>query len=135
MNYIFLYLLTLPVFFGIDFLWLSQAVPRIYQKEIGHLLAEKPQLVPAALFYAAFIVGILYFAAIPGLKVQSWQLAALNGALFGFFTYATYDLTNFATMKNWPLSITVIDIIWGTVLCMVVSVAAYFIGSTFLKIS
>ena len=79
-------------------------------------MAEEPNKIAALVFYAFFIIGILFFAVIPTLESDNWQKALLYGALFGFFTYATYDLTNLATLKNWPVKMVVVDIIWGMVL-------------------
>jgi uncharacterized membrane protein len=85
------------------------------------------------LFYLIFIVGILYYAVLPALAVGDWKKALLFGALFGFFTYMTYDLTNYSTMKDWPLAIAFVDTLWGTVLSASVATASYFIASKFLS--
>lgn len=111
-----LYGIGFLVFLGIDAIWLGLVAKQFYGKYLGHLLSPTPNFVAAGIFYLLFIVGILVFAVIPGLKQQSISQAILLGALFGLITYATYDLTNLATLKNWPVLVTVVDLIWGTVL-------------------
>lgn len=126
--YLKLYLLTIPVFFAIDLLWLGVIAKDLYQKQLAHLLSPTVNWPAACAFYLIYISGILLFAVRPALVGQSLAKAALWGALFGFFTYATYDLTNLATLKNWPLKIVAIDIVWGTLLCTLVASASYLIG-------
>jgi uncharacterized membrane protein len=126
--YLKLYLLTIPVFFAIDLVWLGVIAKGLYQKNLGHLLSPAVNWPAAFAFYLIYIVGILLFAVKPALADQSLAKAAIWGALFGFFTYATYDLTNLATLKGWPLKIVVIDVIWGTLLCTLVASASYLIG-------
>ncbi|GAA0554223.1 putative membrane protein [Rhizomicrobium palustre] len=99
-----------------DMFWLGTMVGRLYRPALGDLLLEGVNLPPAIIFYLLYPAGLLLFAVLPGMKAQSLALAAFYGALFGLFTYGTYDLTNFATLKGWPLSITLIDMAWGTVL-------------------
>ena len=123
-----LYLATLPVFFAIDLLWLGVVARGVYQRNLSHLLSPAVNWPAALLFYLIYIAGIILFAVKPGLDAQSLAKAALWGALFGFFTYATYDLTNLATLKDWPIKIVVIDIAWGTVLCTSVASASYLIS-------
>lgn len=123
--YLKLYLLTVPVFFVIDLLWLGIIARNIYQKNLGHLLSPEVNWPAAFLFYLLYIGGIILFAVRPALIDQSLFTAALWGALFGFFTYMTYDLTNLATLRNWPLKIVLIDILWGTVLCTLVASTSY----------
>jgi uncharacterized membrane protein len=130
-QYLYLYLMTVPVFFIIDMLWLGVIANKFYQSQLGHLLGDVNW--PAAIgFYLVYIVGILIFAVIPGLEAQSFQKALLWGALFGFFTYATYDMTNLATLKDWPAIVVAVDIIWGTVLSGSVAAVSYYLGKTFL---
>lgn len=129
LQHIYLYLLTVPVFFAIDMVWLGFVAKDIYQKQLGGLLG--PVNWPAAIiFYLLFIVGILVFAVLPALEAKSAMKAVMLGALFGFLAYATYDLTNLATLKNWPLSVTLIDMAWGAVLSGSVATASYFIGKS-----
>ncbi len=129
--YLKLYLLTVPIFFIIDIIWLGFIARNIYQSKMGHLMGEVKWDV-AILFYLIYIVGILFFAVIPAIEEQSLQKAISYGAFFGFITYATYDLTNWATLKGFPPGIVWIDLLWGTVLCALVSASAFKIGM-FLK--
>lgn len=110
------YFLTVSVFLAIDFIWLSQIATRFYFDRLGHLMMDKPNLAAAASFYVVYVVGIIIFAVGPALRNGSLGTAVVYGALFGFFTYATYDFTNFATLRNWPVSVVVVDIAWGTTL-------------------
>lgn len=133
MKYIYLYILTFVVFLAIDFIWLNFIAKNLYATRIGHLLAEKPNLVPALIFYLIFVVGVIIFAIIPGYETKNILKTILLGALFGLLTYSTYDFTNLATLKNWPISVTIIDLIWGTSISTVTSVAGYYIA-TLLKL-
>lgn len=126
--YLKLYLLTSLSFFLIDMVWLGLIAKNLYRNNIGHLMADKVNWLPAIVFYLLYIVGILIFAVVPFLKTGDWQQATLWGALFGFFTYMTYDLTNSATLKDWSNLVTIADIIWGTVLCASVATVSFFIG-------
>jgi uncharacterized membrane protein len=130
-QYVYLYILTVPVFFIIDMTWLGVIAKDIYQSKLGFLLG--PVNWPAALtFYFLYIIGIIIFAVAPALEAGSLQRAMVLGALFGFFAYATYDLTNYATIKDWPLTVTLIDLLWGTVLTGSVATLSYLIGKHFL---
>lgn len=122
------YLLTFLVFLLIDLLWLGVVAKGLYRRHLGGLLAEEVNWTAAIIFYLLFVAGIFIFAIVPGLQKASFSYALLYGALFGFFTYATYDLTNLATLKGWPVKIVVIDIIWGAVLCTLVAAAGYHIA-------
>lgn len=126
--YLKLYLLTIPVFFAIDLLWLGIIAKDLYQRNLVHLLSPNVNWPAAFLFYLMYIVGIIIFAVRPALLDQSFIKAVVWGALFGFFTYATYDLTNLATLKDWPVKIVLVDIVWGTLLCTLVASASYLIG-------
>ena len=121
------YLSTLVTFAIVDFVWLGFVAKDLYAKGIGHLMADSPNWTAAVLFYLLFIVGLLYFAVVPALHAGSWRRATLNAALFGFFAYATYDLTNLATLKGWPVSIVLADLVWGTFVSAVASTAGFFI--------
>jgi len=130
-----LYGICTATFFAMDFIWLSTAVPRIYQPAMGvfgkskpFLLLEKPNVPVAAAFYLLYIVGLIALAVIPGLNDGNVLGALWRGALFGLVAYATYDLTNLSTLANWPVNVTIIDMIWGTVLNSVVAVAGYYGG-------
>lgn len=121
------YLLTAVVFFAIDMLWLGLIAKGLYNKYLGSFLAEQVNWTAAIIFYLLFIVGIFVFAIMPAVEKDSWMKAVLLGALFGFFTYATYDLTNLATLKDWPIKIVLIDIVWGAVLTASVSTSGFVI--------
>ncbi len=123
-----LYLLTVPVFFAIDMTWLGLIAKNFYRAQIGGLMRTDIIWWAAILFYLLFIVGIIYFAVLPALAENSWMKALTLGALFGFFTYMTYDLTNYSTLKDWPIMIVVVDIMWGVVLSASVATASFFIG-------
>lgn len=127
MRYLFTYLLTVPVFFGIDMVWLGVIAQKLYQRELKAFLSPQVNWAAAIIFYLLFIVGVLYFAVVPGVEKKSLSLVLTNAALFGLFTYATYDLTNLATLKNWPITIVFIDIAWGMVLSMITALSAYLI--------
>lgn len=122
------YLLTVPVFFAIDMVWLGLIAKDLYQKQIGHLLSSNVNWVAAGVFYLVYIYGIVFFAVLPGVEKESIRTVITNAALFGAIAYATYDLTNLATLKNWPTTIVYIDIIWGAVLSTLVAVAGYYIA-------
>ena len=126
--FIKLYLIALSVFLAIDMVWLVFIAKNFYAKQIGFLMAKNPNLVAAFIFYLIFIAGLIVFVINPALDKKLWTQALLMGAFFGLVTYATYDLTNLATVKNWPLIITIVDLIWGTVLSATVSVVTYFIA-------
>lgn len=117
----------------LDFFWLTTASNGLYQKDLGPLLAENPNMVVAVIFYLTYIVGIQVFAIRPALASGDWKSAALFGALFGFFTYATYDLTNMATMKVWTLRVTLLDIAWGTILTGITASAGALAALKFAK--
>lgn len=119
------YFLTTVVFFVIDMVWLGLIAKGLYNKFLGSFLAEQVNWTAAIIFYLLFIVGIFIFAIMPALSKESFSHALLYGALFGFFTYATYDMTNLATLKDWPVQIVIIDVIWGAVLTASVSISGY----------
>lgn len=127
--YVKLYLLTVPVFFLVDILWLGVVARSFYRRQLGFILSDRVNWSAAIVFYLIYITGILYFAVRPSLHSGSLQQAAGLGALYGFFTYATYDLTNMATVDKWPFKIVVVDIAWGIVLCTLVSLSSFAIGN------
>ena len=127
--FIKIYLIALPVFLGIDMIWLSLVAKDFYSKQIGFLMKTNINWTAAIIFYLLFIVGLVLFVISPALDKKSWLQALLLGALFGLITYATYDLTNLATLKNWPLLVTLVDLLWGTALAASVSVVTYFIAT------
>ena len=125
-----LYLTTLAICLTMDMLWLGTIAHSFYTDQIGFLIAKSPNLFAAGLFYLLFAVGILVFAVFPALKEKKpkVQKALLLGGLFGFFTYCTYDLTNMATIENWPLVLTVVDVVWGVFLSATVAALSFLIG-------
>lgn len=127
--FIKLYAIALPVFFALDMIWLGLVATNFYRGQIGSLMKSDINWVAAIVFYLLFIVGLVFFVITPAIEKGSWVHALLAGAFFGFITYATYDLTNLATLKNWPLLVTVVDLAWGAVLAASVSTATYFIAS------
>lgn len=130
---IILYISTFAVFLLIDMLWLGIIAKNFYQKQLGSLLKEPVNWTAAFIFYMMFVCGILIFTVMPALNKNSMITAVMLGMLFGLITYATYDLTNLATLKNWPVSIVVVDMIWGTVLTGLVSISSFFIGKLLLR--
>jgi uncharacterized membrane protein len=128
MKLVYLYLLTLPVFFGIDMLWIGIMAKDFYRNNLGHLLRPDINWAAALIFYLLYIVGILIFATLPALEKQSLRQAVVLGALFGFFAYTTYDLSNLATLKDWPVNVVFVDIVWGMFVTASVAAASFFIG-------
>lgn len=124
-----LYTIALPVFFAIDMLWLGVIAKNFYRSQIGTLMKSDVNWTAAIIFYLIFIAGLVVFVISPAVEKASWMHALLFGALFGFVCYATYDLTNLAVAKDWPLLVTIVDLIWGAVLAASVSTVTYFIAS------
>jgi len=110
----------------LDLAWLSIVAPAVYRPEIGAVLAERINLVAAALFYIVYVAGVVVLAAQPGVKAQSVLAACAYGAMLGLVAYATYDLTNLATLKVWSVKVAVIDIAWGAAMTSIASATAYF---------
>jgi len=126
--YIKLYFITLIAFLAIDMVWLGLVARTFYRNYLGFLMTPTTNWIAAVLFYLLFILGILVFVVVPGLQDNSFKATILRAVLFGLVTYATYDLTNLATVKNWPVLITVIDMAWGTILSVVVSFICFMVG-------
>lgn len=127
-----IYLIALPVFLLIDSIWLGFLAKNLYQKEIGFLMKSNINWIAAIVFYLLFILGLTIFVIYPAIEVDSFLKAVFLGSLFGLITYATYDLTNLATLEGWPVSVTIIDLIWGTFIGLSVSSITYFIVTKFL---
>jgi uncharacterized membrane protein len=123
-----LYFSTLLVFFIVDMVWLGLVARTFYGRYLGYIMASSVNWPAALLFYMLFIIGILVFVVLPGLKSGSTRGTLLRAALFGLITYATYDLTNLAILRDWPLLISVVDMLWGTALSVIVSYASLSIG-------
>jgi uncharacterized membrane protein len=126
-NYPALYMIALMTFVAIDGLWLGLIAKNLYATELKGLMTNQVKWGAAVLFYILFIGFLIYFAIDPALQGQSAAIAMQKGALFGLATYATYDLTNYATLKGFPLKIVIIDLIWGTVLSASVASVAYLV--------
>jgi uncharacterized membrane protein len=124
-QYLTAYAITACVFLGIDFVWLSNVAKSFYIDRLGGLLLDRPNIGAAAAFYALYVVGIVIFAVAPALREGSAVTALVYGALFGFFAYATYDMTNYATLKNWSFTVSVVDTAWGTCLTGVSALIGY----------
>lgn len=124
-----LYFITLISFLAIDSLWLGLVAPSFYRSQIGHLMRDSPNFLAAGLFYLLFVYGMVFFAVEPGVRGHSLWQAALRGALFGLVTYATYDLTNHATLTDWPVLMTVVDMAWGTFLSAAVTLVSVWAGT------
>lgn len=113
----------------IDALWLSVVANRFYKSQLGPMLLEKPNMISAIIFYVIFVVGVVVFAVLPAVQAGDWKVALGLGALLGLVTYATYDLTNHATLKGFPLTVVVVDIIWGVVLTATVATLTYLVAT------
>lgn len=127
MKYLSTYAVALVIFLALDALWLGVIARNFYADRMGHLLLDQPRWAVAALFYVLFVAGLVYFAVASSVASGNWQAAALNGALFGFFCYMTYDATNLAVLKGFDGVVAVVDVIWGAVLGGVVSAATVLI--------
>ena len=123
------YIATLLTFAVVDMAWLATMTPRFYRPTLGDILISGVNLPPAIVFYLLYPIGLLVFAMNPALKSGSIKTAIVYGALFGFFTYATYDLSNYATLRNWTLQLTLADVAWGTILAAIASTAAFWLVS------
>ena len=128
MRYLKLYFVSLAAFLAIDMLWLGLVARSFYQQSLGYIMAPSVNWFAAITFYLLFIVGILFFVVVPGLENGSFKATLLRAALFGLITYATYDLTNLATLKDWPVLLSVVDMLWGTFLTVSVSAIGFIVG-------
>jgi uncharacterized membrane protein len=128
MVYLIGYFVALVTFVAADMVWLGTMAPRFYRPTLGDIAISGVNLPPAILFYIVYPVGLLIFVINPALKSGSITTAVLYGALFGFFTYATYDLTNYATLRNWTFTLTLVDVAWGTLLAAITSAMAFWVA-------
>ena len=126
--YLKLYFLTIPIFFVIDMLWLGVVARNFYRQNLAFILSPDVNWTAAIVFYLIYIIGILIFAVVPAMDRDSILKAIVWGGLFGFFTYATYDLTNMALIKGWPLKVVIVDILWGVILCASVAALSFKVG-------
>ncbi|HOT46164.1 MAG TPA: DUF2177 family protein [Spirochaetota bacterium] len=122
--FIKLYLITIPVFFAIDIVWLAVISKGFYREQLGYIMSESVKWPAALLFYLLYIGGLVLFAVMPAVEKQSLLRALVMGAALGLVAYATYDLTNYATIRDWPLVVVIVDLIWGTILSAGVSAIA-----------
>lgn len=127
MSYVVAYLAAFVMFAALDAVWLSTMGASLYRATLGDLLATNVRLAPAIAFYLLYPVGIVVFAVAPALRAESLVTGLALGALFGALAYATYDLTNFATLRTWSLQITVVDIVYGAAASGVTAVGAYLV--------
>lgn len=126
MMFLKLCLIAFIIFIAIDALWLGLISPKFYKKNLSHLMNEKPNFIAAIIFYVIYIVAMVFLVIKPTVLDGTTLDAFLNGAVFGLVAYATYDLTNLATLKKWPLNVTIVDLIWGTLL------SSFIVGMTFI---
>lgn len=122
-----LYFIALPVFILIDIFWLGFVAKDFYAKQIGTLMKTDVNWIAAVIFYLIFIAGLVVFVINPAMEKGSWTQALLLGAFFGLVCYATYDLTNLAVAKDWPILVTIVDLMWGGFISASVSIITYFI--------
>lgn len=126
--YIKLYFITFAAFLAIDAVWLALVARTFYRRYLDWLMSANPNWIAALLFYLLFVVGVLVFVVIPGVEEDSLRTTLWRAALFGLVAYATYDLTNLATVKDWPLTITIVDMVWGTALSTAVAYVGFVAG-------
>lgn len=131
--YFIAYGVTAVVFLAIDSVWLTTMANAFYRPMLGNLLADQPRLMVAVFFYLLYVVGIVYFAVVPALQAGHWSTALLNGAMLGLIAYATYDLTNQATLREWPFMVSVVDMAWGTFLTGLSATLGYLITAWLTK--
>lgn len=129
--YFKLYIATLLAFLTLDMIWLGFVARSFYRQHLGFLLSPTTNWLAAGIFYLSFILGILVFVVVPGLEDDSLKATLLRAALFGLITYGTYDLTNFATLKGWPVLVTVVDMVWGTFVSVAASSIGFNVGKWF----
>jgi len=127
-KYLIVYTGSLAVFLVVDVIWLGWVAQSFYQRQLGELLGQRVNWSAAIAFYFIFIVGLMIFSIVPALTRASLTHAIVMGALYGFFTYATYELTNYALIRGWPAALVPVDIAWGVVLCAIVSAGGYVVG-------
>lgn len=129
-TYLMAYISTAAVFLGLDYLWLSRVAIGFYRSQIGEILSDRPNFTAAGVFYLFYVVGIVYFAVLPGVQKGSLVTAIGSGALLGLVAYGTYDMTNLSTLKVWSLSLSLVDMAWGAFLTAVAAGAGFWAVST-----
>jgi uncharacterized membrane protein len=126
--FIRLFIIALPVFFLIDMVWLVLVAKKFYNEQLGFLMKPNVNLTAVIIFYLLFVGGLVTFVIAPAVEKHSWAHALIYGIFFGLVTYATYDLTNIATLKDWPLLVTIVDLLWGMAVAGSVSVLTFLIN-------
>ncbi|MGD2010302.1 MAG: DUF2177 family protein [Desulfobacterales bacterium] len=127
-KYSIVYAASLLLFLAVDFIWLGLVAQPFYHRQLGELLSQRVNWPAAIAFYMIYIVGLMIFCVAPALSRASLVNAIVLGGLYGFFTYATYELTNYALIRNWPAALVPVDIAWGVVLCTIVSAGGFWVG-------
>jgi uncharacterized membrane protein len=130
-NFLKLYLISLPVFFAIDLFWVGVFAKNFYENQIGHLMAPSVRWGAVISFYCLYLLGLVFFAIMPSVKENNWAQALIYGALFGFICYAAYDLTNLATLIRWPVKMVICDMLWGAFVSGTVSLITFWISRTY----
>lgn len=127
--YLTAYIGSAVAMLALDAIWLTTMVPLVYKPALGDMLADPPNFVVAGVFYLLYVIGIVVLAVLPALNQQNWLMALGAGALLGLVAYGTYDFTNLSTLKNWPLTLSLIDVCWGVVLTGVAATVGYFVAN------
>lgn len=125
-RFLIAYIASGAVFVAVDLAWLSLVMSKLFKAQMPQLILEQPRLVPAAVFYALYPVGIAVFGVLPAIAAQDWVRAVALSALFGVLAYVTYELTNLATLRGWSAQIALLDIAWGAALSGVAGALGYF---------
>ena len=129
MPYLIAYLAGLFTLVALDFVWLGYAMVDFYKAQIGHLMAEQVRFDAAIAFYLLYLIGVVVFVVAPALEARSLRTALWRGVLFGFIAYMTYDLSNLATLRGWPVAVVLADVVWGCVVTASSAVVAYMAAS------
>lgn len=130
--YLKLYVIILTLLIILDAIWIGVVAKNFYLNNLGHLMRPDIQWMAAIIFYLIYAFGILFLVILPSLKEKSLSKAILYGSLLGLICYATYDLTNLATLKGWPFLVTFVDLIWGTIFTALVATLTFFIARAWL---
>jgi len=124
-RYVIAYSASALVFLAMDAVWLSQMAARVYRPALGDMILDGFRPAPAAAFYLIYMLGLVVMAVAPALAEGDWRRAAMSGAMYGFFAYATYDLTNLATLRHWSLTVSLLDMAWGAIVSGVAATAGF----------
>ncbi len=130
LKFIQLYLVVFASFFVIDMIWLGLVAKKFYKTQLGSMMAKKINWAAALIFYLLYIVGLIFFVIYPAIIQGSWFSAIWTGAFFGLICYATYDLSNLATLEGWPKAVTAVDLIWGSSLSAILAIIGFLYGQT-----